>query len=122
MIKLRVSQEPMCISITAIDGDRPFGAAALNSSYFGSLDATTWYLNRLFVNEKYRAQGLGSKLLVRLKKAFADRAVDHPDWPQCSRVLVEPGGYGSDINDLLRFYQRRGFKPNDELKCFVLDL
>lgn len=58
----------------------------------------SWYLNRVFVRPHCRGRGLGSKVL----RALLDRAD--------ADVIVDPGGYNSDYNQLLSFYSQMEFR------------
>jgi len=63
----------------------------------------SWYLNRVLVqDQKQRGQGLGSRMVRRLQEALVQQG--------CTRLIVEPGGYGSNIRDLFRFYRKLGFR------------
>lgn len=79
-----------------------------------------WYLNRIVVRQP--RQGLGPKLLRRLRQAFEERQTVHPEWVQKGPLIVEPGGYGSDYEGLVRFYTREGFQKSPEGECFVLEV
>ena len=102
-----------------IDSEHYFSPGILDTCAYLALDDGSWYLNRLVIKPNYRGQGLGPKLLDRLKEVFAERVIEHPDWPQCSRLLVEPGGYGSDVDELHKFYKSQGFKPYPSPGCLV---
>jgi hypothetical protein len=69
-----------------------------------------WYLNRLKVNN--RGRGYGSEILRKLLATLAERK-------DFSSLIVEPGGYGSDVNRLNKFYKSNGFKPDASRECLV---
>lgn len=69
-----------------------------------------WYLNRLLVNQEYRGKGIGPQLIRRLQWLLAgDREAT---MPQCTSLIVEPSGYGSDPIILHEFYARYDFKEH----------
>jgi GNAT superfamily N-acetyltransferase len=112
-----LTQEPLCISITFHEEGL---LGTVSASIF--MGGSTWYLNRLLVSPKHRSKGVGSKLLTRLQEACKERRTLHPEWPQVEAIIVEPGGYGSDVNELVRFYKKRGFQENTVSKCLNLSL
>jgi len=61
-----------------------------------------WYVNRVFVTEAERGKGFGLVVLRRL----LDEIVKMNN----KRVVVEPGGYGSDPERLKKFYEKVGFR------------
>lgn len=66
-----------------------------------------WWIARVFVYERARGKGLGLRLLQDLLAVM--RKQSGPD-----RVIVSPGGYGSDPDELAVFYQRCGFVDTRE--------
>src|SRR5437879_2897376 len=73
------------------------------ASNFGDL----WYLNRVVVQPaERRGQGIGSRLLRTLQSELKTVG--------CEKLIVEPGGYGSDIDQLTRFYKKHGFVESGE--------
>lgn len=112
-----LTQEPQSISVTLHD-----------ECFIGTVQASifteweVWYLNRLLVSEGHRGNGVGSKLLSRLREACAERRALHREWPQVKSIIVEPGGYGSDTKELLRFYKGRGFEEMRDPTCLVMHL
>ena len=65
-----------------------------------------WYLNRVKVNSE-KGLGLGTRLLQKLLQALQERG-------DFREVVVEPGGYGSDIKKLVNFYEKNGFVKHPE--------
>jgi ribosomal protein S18 acetylase RimI-like enzyme len=63
-----------------------------------------WYLNRAIIPAECRGRGLGTQLLKRLLEVLSAKE-------NFVHVIVEPGGYGADINKQRRFYTKNGFKP-----------
>ncbi len=61
-----------------------------------------WWLCRLFVDGSYRREGVGTELLRRAMLLVATTET-------VSRVTVAPGGYGTDVEWLTRWYLKRGF-------------
>jgi GNAT superfamily N-acetyltransferase len=62
-----------------------------------------WYLNRAIIRDpKARGRGVGTTLLTRLLQEVAAQG--------CTRLIVEPGGYGADPQKQRRFYEKSGFR------------
>lgn len=76
------------------------------------LSQRQWLVSRVFVPEFYRSKGVGSLLLTKLKEELAKVH-------QFRRVMVSPGGYGSDPERLHRFYTRNGFNKQGEENIYV---
>ena len=51
-----------------------------------------------------------------------ERQTAHPDWPQVKSILVEPGGYDSKPEDLLKFYEACGFRLSADKSHLTLVL
>ncbi len=100
-----VSSHMMSITVRSPRGDRPGRSVAEATLLFAS---EGWYLNRVFVEDGQRHQDIGGRLVGHLKKAVARRGGLF--------LLVEPGGYGSDIVLLHRFYLRHGFVVDAEFR------
>jgi hypothetical protein len=64
-----------------------------------------WYLNRVKANKP--GNGYGSNLLQVLQATLAARK-------DFTFLIVEPGGYGSDVNRLIKFYESKGFKRTND--------
>lgn len=67
-----------------------------------SLMGDHWYLNRLVVKPPHRGKGIGPVLLEKLLVEIEARG----GLP----IIVEPGGYGSDVKELWAFYRQFGFE------------
>lgn len=63
-----------------------------------------WYLNRLLVAYEARGNGIGTELIRRLAERLKTLGA--------TKLIVEPGGYGSDPKRLWKFYSERGFAPD----------
>jgi hypothetical protein len=70
-----------------------------------NMGASRWYLNRLKV--RVPGQGHGSLLLKQLLEALSGR-------DDFKKLIVEPGGYGSDVGRLVKFYERQGFQAEKD--------
>ena len=76
---------------------------------------SAWYINRVFVNDKLRGVGLGTRLVAILKEETIKR--------NGKVLVVEPGGYGSNPKNLKNFYvNKNGFVENKKDKCFEYEL
>lgn len=63
-----------------------------------------WFLNRAVIRaETDRRKGVGSQLLIKLLEKLKEQ-------PDCKRLVVTPGGYGSDPSAQENFYLKNGFK------------
>ncbi len=95
-MKLHVSSEPQCVSVSCYDA--PIRATA-SASLITDED---WFVNRVIVKPAaHRRNGLGGRLLERLKEEVAKRGAE--------RLIVTPGGYDMALEDQVRFYEKRGF-------------
>lgn len=89
------------VSITLVNKGLPIATASADLMLTES-ERKEWYINRILVKHPQdRSQGIGSELLSRLKKEVKSQGGDV--------LIVEPGGYGSDPLDLIRFYTKNGF-------------
>jgi GNAT superfamily N-acetyltransferase len=73
----------------------------------GNDQMNMWWLARLFVQPEYRSQGFGTRLVRRLQEELLLK-------PNFEKLVVEPGGYGSDPKRLDVFYKRFGFRDYEE--------
>lgn len=81
----------------------PLMAGVAQASFLGD----RWYVNRVLVRDPAaRGRGLGERLVRALLLAIEERG---PAW-----VIVEPGGYGSELQRLQRFYAKCGFVLHEE--------
>lgn len=71
-----------------------------------------WYVNRVLV-QGTRSRGVGGRLLEMLKSSVAAQAG--------TVMVVEPGGYGSDLGRLEKFYGSHGFvrEPQGWMACSI---
>ena len=63
-----------------------------------------WWISRVKVHELARRQGLGRAALLDLLALLRTKKGPR-------KVVVAPGGYGSDPEELSLFYQSCGFEP-----------
>lgn len=61
-----------------------------------------WRISRVKVDDSVRRCGIGRGLLERLQDELTKKGF--------VAVRVQPGGYGSDPQDLQRFYEKCGFE------------
>ena len=74
-----------------------------------------WWLSRLKLQRPYRGRGIAEQALALLMNALAT-----PSGPKSVRVC--PGGYGSHLPSLMRWYRIQGFREVDaETLEFDLD-
>jgi ribosomal protein S18 acetylase RimI-like enzyme len=67
-----------------------------------------WYLNRVVVtNSADRGRGIGGNLLRILQQDLKENFSP-------GKLVVDPGGYGSDPEDLIKFYKKFGFEETEE--------
>lgn len=77
-----------------------------NNFPIGGLDASIldepgdWQLNRLIVQPKFRNVGLGSQMLKKLQN-------------RSNKIIVHPGGYDLDLDEVINFYKHMGFKETN---------
>ena len=90
------------ISISAVLGPEnqliPLGSSSCSLSTFDN----EWYFNRLFVNEKYRGQHIGSCLLDKMLARVKEKDI-------VLRMDINPYG-NMTYEQLEKFYIRHGFK------------
>lgn len=60
-----------------------------------------WEINRAFIQPELRGGGVGSKMLQKTLSEIVKKGADY--------ITVTPGGYGSDPEDLYKFYSKSGF-------------
>jgi ribosomal protein S18 acetylase RimI-like enzyme len=88
--------------------DAHLSATQINDgSCIGNVEATLvgdghWWLARAKVREGFQGKGIGSALLKKVQ----ERLYEVEDF---KGLEVAPGGYGSDLNRVTRFYERHGF-------------
>jgi len=94
-MEYNVTSEKNHVSVQFLDWPIRGVAQASNMGDF-------WYLNRVVVSpDSNRNQGIGGQLLARLQEELRKQ--------DCKKLIVEPGGYGSDPEQLFRFYKKHGF-------------
>jgi len=93
------------ISITALNasGNRCLGVINLDEHPSVPLH---WWLARLKVDDRAQNRGLGSQLL--------NKALDTLERMGVPGLIVAPGGYGSDVGELEKWYCKRGFVKHPE--------
>ena len=116
-MNLLVTSTHQHVSVMWIEDSVSYGiaeASNLNATWtwYNQLqpDCSEWYLNRLKVDPK--GQGHGSELLKKLLEALTLRE-------DFDILLLEPGGYGSDVDRLIKFYERHGFVLNEERDVWI---
>ena len=104
-----VHHDEHSITVTRLQSDGGLGSVGtLSVSLFQG--NRHWYLNRLLIQAPYRRQGHGRQLFELLVSVLKRRASFNSDWPQPDSIIVEPGGYDSDPDELITFYQKLGFQ------------
>lgn len=102
-----VTNGPMSTSVMWVNPENMFDNGVAEASHYLPGGVDHWYLNRLLVkDEKRRSQGLGSHLIQRLMAELKARGA--------ISIIVEPGGYLSDVSKLVKFYGRHGFEMRRE--------
>lgn len=110
-MKIHVNSHPMCCSVMAYDEALSHGnAEASNMSHFTRDGRARWYLNRLKVRNP--GHGQGAIILKKLQETLAAR-------DDFQELIVEPGGYGSDVNRLIKFYESHGFVRDPSKEFWV---
>ena len=98
-------------------GDQHGQGCAEASSMEGlpGADPDDWYLNRIVITPpECRGSGIGGEMIERLKLRVAKGGG--------RRLLVEPGGYDSDLGVQVRFYEKHGFKRTGADHLWVCEL
>lgn len=84
------------------------GTAAATKVYVTRLKREIWYVNRLLIHADFRGRGAGAHYLAQLiKEAWAIAQAP---------IVVEPGGYGTPIRWLRRWYRKQGFRVVPETR------
>ena len=88
-----------------VDGEKIIGYAVTAKSYATEFGGECIWLEDIFIKEKYRGRGVGSKFIRHVKKIYPEKIL---------RLEAE-----ADDKKLLNFYKRFGFKelPYLELVC-----
>lgn len=96
-----VTQTDTHVAVTCLDSikpSQPIGSAETNPWFE---EEGWWWLCRVKVNEKSQRSGIGTLLLMNLQKVLQAKGV--------RGLVVAPGGYGSDLSRLVKFYEANGF-------------
>jgi GNAT superfamily N-acetyltransferase len=100
---------PSAEVILAFAGDEPAGVAVYFQSFSTFVGRPGLYLEDLYVSPRWRGQGLGKQLLVRLAAIAVERGYGRMEWS----VL--------DWNEpALRVYRAIGAEPMDEWTVYRL--
>ena len=105
----------LAVSVMWVNPHNQFDNAIAEASQLVASGDDNWYVNRVKVRMKSRyGQGIGSYVFEKLMEVLRARGA--------VRVIVEPGGYGSDVERLIGFYGRFGFQlrgegPEDPYMC-----
>lgn len=76
------------------------------------IEGDRWFLNRVVVQpEALRRKQIGGKMLEKLKEELVACG--------CKELIVTPGGYGSDVKQLNRFYCKHGFEPDGDYGALI---
>ena len=101
------------LTIRIINPNSGIRHAVLDLSLIDS-DNNLFFLNRLFVSDDMRNKGAGKKLLDTMKEMLKKDCMG-------GKVIVTPGGYGSDLDELIRFYTKNGFELiEDEVNGYFM--
>jgi len=92
------------VSVRFTDDDDMFGGV-LSIDDMRPLGLGHWWISRLLVNATFRGRTRVGPELLRLGMAQVTRLGG-------GMVTVEPGGYGSNVLALRRWYQIQGFEPD----------
>ncbi|KKN68036.1 hypothetical protein LCGC14_0455920 [marine sediment metagenome] len=114
----RVSRESECISVTTHVRNAGFGKP---STCAASLLGECWFLNRVVVHRDDRGAGIGKELMRRLQQALGERWTLERYRSETHKLIVTPGGYGSDPADLEKFYQACGFTTTSPLPELLME-
>lgn len=99
-IKINTISSPHSVSVYCMVDNR---RSVIDAS---ELYDGNWEINRAFIQDNMRSNGLGSKMLQR---AISEILNNNP-----KSICVTPGGYGSDVEELYRFYGKNGFRMDDD--------
>lgn len=100
---VRVNSGPMSVSVMWVNGSNTFDNAIAEASVFLPGGDGQWYINRVKVGKPSRyGQGIGAHIFGKLLETLKARGA--------TKIIVEPGGYNSNVHRLVRFYSRFGFE------------
>jgi GNAT superfamily N-acetyltransferase len=80
-----------------------------------------WYLNRVKVHDADQGKGIGRELVQRLQDALRRHWEAQEHFPEPRRLVVTPGGYGSNPADLEKFYASCGFETKSPVPELLME-
>jgi predicted GNAT family N-acyltransferase len=96
-----INSKPDSVSVSLKSSYGPGSRPSIAS--IDNIGNGTWWISRVLIgNREQRGQGIGSKLL---QKAVEEVLKHEPT----AKIIVEPGGYGGNTEDQIRFYKNNGF-------------
>lgn len=90
------------VSIMAVSGHHSAGVINIDAH---PTIPNHWWLARLKVTDRFQNQGIGSELLKMALEELEKKV-------GVVGLIVAPGGYGSDEEELKKWYGARGFKKH----------
>jgi ribosomal protein S18 acetylase RimI-like enzyme len=104
---VRVNSGPMSVSVMWVNSDDVFDNAIAEASHFLPGGDDHWYINRVKVRDQASyGKGIGQHIFGKLMATLKARGA--------IKIIVEPGGYGSDVGRLVSFYGKFGFEMKGE--------
>jgi GNAT superfamily N-acetyltransferase len=91
-----------CVSVTVCADGLPAATASIDEL------PDHWWVSRVLVQPSYRGKGFGSKCL--------SRAIELVRLQNDKQIIVAPGGYGTPLEDLRKFYAKHGFEGKEEMR------
>lgn len=82
--------------------------AVINLTLINNGGGSYWYVNRVRVPEKHRFKGIGTRMMLEIQKQ-----IDCP-------MIVEPGGYGFEPEEIAKWYRKQGFIDVPNAECLTL--
>ena len=76
--------------------------ASLGVAEASQVDDGEWFLNRVFIPEKLRGQGIGTALVAKLLEETTRQG--------CKKLVLTPGGYDTPYEQQEAFYLKCGFR------------
>ncbi len=99
--KFHMNADLNCVSVTYWPTGCGYILGTATASNFEQVGEDFWYVNRVKVVDGYQRRGLGPELVKRMAEGVREQGG--------RRLVVEPGGYGSDPKELAIWYRRQGF-------------